>query len=296
MDRSKNSDPKANLQDILYQLLDEKKEIEKKYFQARTDLNLLKDQMKNLNHDLRGPLGGISELLGLMIIEDEKTLEVPAFDLIMIRNSTQSLLELVNGAQLASETQKSMNGSKSIDRKLSSAMMEVHSLYFPMAHNKDISLSLSSQTEAQILLSLNVFINLIQIIGNLVANAIKFTPAGGTIEVNSITRTQENHSILYLTVTDTGKGMLPDQVSAFNRGEPVARSNGTNGEKGSGIGLHHVQEMVTEDTGHITVKSRKGSGTTFSLTYPLSDLTFIRESTDLSAATIGFVSVNGHQR
>ncbi len=293
-DHPGKSKQKKRLQNIS-RVIDENQEIEKKYKQVTSELNLLKDRMQNLIHDLRGPLGGITGMLDLMIIKGEEQLEVQTRDLNMIRESAQSLLDLVNSTSMSGGTQNSLNGSKKIDRNLSSALMEVNRLYLPMAQNKGILLSLRTQIKKEILLHLNFFINLIQVIGNLVANAIKFTPVGGSVDVYSTMGAEENHSIFYVTVTDNGKGMSPDQVSAFNRGKPVSRSMGTNGEEGYGIGLQHVQEMVSEDAGQIVVKSKKGSGTTFSLTFPLSDLNFIGENSDLSAATNSILPVNGYK-
>jgi signal transduction histidine kinase len=285
---------KKQLQNIT-RLIDENQEIEMKYKQVTSELNLLKDRMQNLNHDLRSPLGGITGMLDLMIIKDKELLEVQTRELIMIRESAQSLLDLVNSTSLSRGTQKSLNSSKNFDRKLSSVLMVVNRLYLPMAQNKGISLSLRTLIDQEILLSYNFFVNLIQVIGNLVANAIKFTTSNGSVDVYSTLGAEDNHSIFYVTVTDTGKGMSADQVSAFNRGKPVSRSMGTNREEGYGIGLQHVQQMVSEDAGQIVVKSKKGSGTTFSLTFPLSDLNFIGENSDLSTATNSILPVNGYK-
>jgi signal transduction histidine kinase len=294
-DHSIKSDQKKHLQDIS-RSIETNKEIQKKFIQATSELNLLKKRQKNLIHDLRGPLFGITGMIDLMITNGEEELKIQIHDLHIIRESAQSLMDLVNSTPLEGDTYKSLNRTMNFDRTLFSAIVEINRLYLPLALNKGVSLSLSNQTDAEIMLSPNFFNNLIQIIGNLVANAIKFTPAGGSVDVCSTMDTEENQSMLYITVTDTGKGMSSDQVSAFNRGKPVSISMGTDGEKGFGIGLQHVQEMVSEGTGHIEVKSKEGTGTTFSLSFPLSDLNFIRESTDLSAAATGFVSVNGHQK
>jgi signal transduction histidine kinase len=293
-DQSKKYDQKKHLQDISL-LLEVNQEMEKKYKQATSELNLLKDRLQKLNHDLRGPLGGITGMLDLMIIKYEERLEVQTHDLIMIRESAQSLLDLVISMPLARDNQISLNGSMNIDRKLSTALKEVNRLHLPMAQNKGASLSLSNQTDVEIMLSPNFFINLIQIIGNLVANAIKFTSPGGSVDVVFTMVDEKGRTVLNVTVSDTGKGMSPIQISAFNRGKPVTRSVGTNGEESFGIGLQHVKKMVSEFDGHIVLKSEIGTGTIFSLTFPLSDHNITRESTALSAATNGILPFNGSQ-
>jgi len=294
IDRSRTSDQKALLQDIA-RLNKEKEEIDKKYMRVSLKLKHLKNSMKNLNHDLRSPLGGITGMIDSLLFEEKDQILMNAGDLNMIRESAQSILNLINGTLKATGSQKKSIKHLNIDKILSAVMVEINRLYLPMAQNKDISLSLRTHIKQEILLPPNFFVNLIQVIGNLVANAIKFTPAGGTVDVYSTILTEENHSVLFMTVTDTGKGMSAAQASAFNLGKPVSRSIGTNGEEGFGIGLQHVQAMVSEDAGHIAVISKKNFGTTFSIIFPLTDLNFIRENTNLPDAATGFVSVNGSQ-
>ncbi|MFU8861958.1 MAG: sensor histidine kinase [Cyclonatronaceae bacterium] len=292
--RLRKSDQKGLLQDIA-RLKKEKEEIKKKYALVSLKSDQLEKSIKNLNHDLRSPLGGITGMIDILLFKKEDKLVVDASELNVIRESAQSILNLINATVETAGAQKKSEKHLYIDELLSSAMMEINRLYSPMAKNKDISLSLRTHIDKEIRLFPGFFSNLIQVVGNLVANAIKFTTAGGSVDVYSTLITEGHHSLLYITVTDTGKGLSPDQVSAFNDGKPVSRSAGTNGEESFGIGLKHVREMVSDDAGHIEVKSKKGSGTTFSLTCPLSDPIFIRESMGLSAATNGFAPVNGHQ-
>lgn len=267
-DQTDKTDQKEHLQNIA-QLIDKNQELEKKYTLLSTKEEFLENHLQKLKHDLQSPLGGIIGMLDLMSNEDKDQVEVQTQDLTMIKESAQALLDLVNDTFVIRGIQQGEKESMNMDRKLSSAMKEIHHLYLPMAKNKGIKLSLSAQIETEIELQLNLFLNLIQITGNLIANAIKFTPPKGSVKVDFELDAEEDRSILKVTVTDTGEGMNPDQVSAFNQAKSVERSAGTNGEPGSGIGLLHVMEMVCEVDGHISVKSEKGSGTTFSLTFPL---------------------------
>lgn len=288
------SDQRKQLQNIA-RLVDDHYELEKKYLQVLSELDLLKNSTKNLKHDLRNPLFGITGMLDLVNDEEKDHIEVSSRELKMLRESAQSLLNLVNGTLADEKSEKSPKEKMNIDRLLSSAMMEINRLYLPMAQNKSISLSMSTQINKEIQLLPNFYTNLIQITGNLVANAIKFTPSQGTVEVVFTLDGDGDQSILNMTVSDTGKSMSPDQVSAFNQGKPVARSEGTNGEKSFGIGLQHVQKMVSDDDGHIFVKSEKGKGTLFSLSFPLPDKILPRLSTSHFIVKNGTVSHNGHQ-
>lgn len=247
-------------------LIDEKQELENRYILVSSKINHLKNSIKNLNHDVRSPIGAITGMIDLLIIEDKDKIEVHTQDLRMIQESAKSLLDLINSTLEDQDIHDSMN----IDRILSSVISEINRLYLPMAHNKGISLSMDSQIDTEIHLPPHFFINLIQIIGNLIGNAIKFTPTKGSVSVVFTLDRDENPSMLNMTVTDTGKSMSANQVSAFNLGKPVRRSKGTNGEQSYGLGLQHVIQMVSEDDGHILVKSGIGSGSRFSLSFPLS--------------------------
>jgi signal transduction histidine kinase len=252
-------------------LVEEQQILEKKHVLVSSKLDHLKNHIQNLNHDLRSPLGGITGLLDLLINEEKEKTEVQTIDLVIIRESAQSLLNLINDALMTRDTQNGAKESLNIDRKLSSVIIEINRLYLPLAKHKGISLSLDSKINEDIQLPSSVFINLIQITGNLIANAVKFTPSNGSINVDFTLDVKEDYCMLNMNVTDTGKSLSPDQVSAFNQGKPVSRSLGTNGEQGFGIGLQHVHQMVSEGNGHIYMESAKESGTFLSLSLPLPD-------------------------
>ena len=104
-----------------------------------------------------------------------------------------------------------------------------------------------------------------QIVTNLVGNAIKFTPPGGTIDVSLETR----DGSVVLRVHDTGEGLPPDAVAhAF---EPFWQADGstTRSHGGLGIGLALVRHLVDRHGGTISVASDAGHGTTFTVRFPL---------------------------
>ncbi|WP_460975945.1 ATP-binding protein [Spirosoma knui] len=102
---------------------------------------------------------------------------------------------------------------------------------------------------------------------NLLANALKFTPTGGHVQVTGQI-TADNHFVV--TVTDTGIGIPKDQLERiFERFYQVdARS--TRAYAGTGIGLALVQELTTWLGGRITVESQPNQGSTFTVDLPLS--------------------------
>lgn len=293
-DRSIKSDQTKQLHKISW-WVDENQDLENNYVQLSSKLDLLKKRVQNLKHDLRNPLSGISGMIDLIIIEGKDQIEVQTSDLLLIKESAESLLDLINGALVIEDNQNNLKEGVNIDRNLSSVITEVRRLYLPMAQNKDISLSLKSQIDTEIQLQPNFFINLIQITGNLVANAVKFTPSKGSVDVVFNLNVDKNYNTLNMTVTDTGKGISPDQVSAFNQGKPIRKSMGTNGEPGFGIGLQHIIHMVSEYSGRIFLESEIDSGTTFSISFPIPYKNSDRKNGAYSIVKNGSTLVNGSQ-
>ena len=102
------------------------------------------------------------------------------------------------------------------------------------------------------------------ILQNLAANAIKFTPQGGSVHITA--RMLEN--AVEICVKDSGIGMTPEvQERLFSK---VSSSSilGTNKEQGSGLGLLLVRDFIAQHGGSIHVESQTGKGTCFTFTIP----------------------------
>ncbi len=102
-----------------------------------------------------------------------------------------------------------------------------------------------------------------QVLLNLIHNAIKFTPAGGTITVDAV----ESGPVLQVTVRDTGVGVsteeLPRVFERFYKADKARRSDGT------GLGLAIAKHIVQVHGGTIWVESAPGEGASFTFTLPL---------------------------
>lgn len=105
---------------------------------------------------------------------------------------------------------------------------------------------------------------------NLVSNAVKYTPAGGSIVLEA-TRQGAYYN---LNVQDTGKGMPQEFVSQFNNSgdpKPLQSTPGTNKEPGTGLGLMLCKTFAALMNGKITATSEIGKGSTFTLKIPAAD-------------------------
>ncbi len=103
------------------------------------------------------------------------------------------------------------------------------------------------------------------VIRNLISNAIKFTPQGGTITIKAV----QHGETIQISVQDSGVGMTPEQIASLFAPDTFASTRGTNSEKGTGLGLKICYEFVQKNNGTIDVESVPGSGSTFIITLPV---------------------------
>ena len=110
-----------------------------------------------------------------------------------------------------------------------------------------------------------------QVIVNLLTNAVKFTPSGGTVTARAVRSAND----VVISVADTGVGIAPrDQARIFQEFEQA--SHGKDAEEGTGLGLTLAKKLVELHGGRIWVESELGVGSTFSFTLPI-DQAMIRD-------------------
>lgn len=128
-----------------------------------------------------------------------------------------------------------------------------------------------------------------QVVSNLLSNALKFTPSGGTVEV----QLGSTDGQAVITVTDTGPGIAADDVphvfDRFFRGRGVRAS-------GSGIGLTVARELVEAHGGSVAVSSQPGAGAAFTVRLPRASSGPFTGFTEPSHAALTVVGEGGDER
>ncbi len=105
----------------------------------------------------------------------------------------------------------------------------------------------------------------VQVLSNLIGNALKFTPAKGQISV-SCARTGPVSQDVHVSVRDTGAGIAPEKIEGiFQRFSQINSQD----RRGIGLGLYIAKMMVEEHPGRIWVESKLGEGSTFHFTLPV---------------------------
>ncbi len=143
---------------------------------------------------------------------------------------------------------------------LANVVARAAELLAPQLHVAEIELALDFERDVVVAGDAR---RLAQIVQNLLANAIRFTPAGGRIEI----RLARVDGSARMSVSDSGSGIAPDELPhVFDR---FWRGSGTGGTSGSGIGLAVVDELTRAHGGRVDVASEPGRGTTFTVELPL---------------------------
>lgn len=113
---------------------------------------------------------------------------------------------------------------------------------------------------------------LIRLFTNLISNALQYTPAGGSVEVDMQPTKQQGQSMIQIHIRDTGIGIPAEALThvfdRFYRADP-ARSRSVDGSPGSGLGLAIATVIVENHRGYLRLESSPGEGTTATVTLPL---------------------------
>jgi two-component system, sensor histidine kinase and response regulator len=227
------------------------------------NINATKDKFFSIiSHDLRSPFNallGFSEMLkdDASIIQEKTRFLVTSLHA-AIKNQFQFMENLLNWARIQSGRQEFYFR----EVKLSEIISHVLKVSFPDTNTKNISISatcipeeIKLNTDSQALTS---------VLLNLVFNSIKFTNPGGFVRIVA-RQTTESTTI---SVEDNGIGIEPDKKDKLFRIDEPVSTPGTNREKGSGMGLILVKEIVHHLGGAISVQSTPGEGSIFRITIP----------------------------
>ncbi len=251
----------------------EKAEAEKlrKIDEAKTKL------FTNVSHEFRTPLTVINGMAEQMEKHPEKWMEtgpgkIKAQSRILLRLVTQML----NIAKIEAD-EMPLNLIHGDIRKFIYYLSES---FQSLAENTNIDLIVSRQTEA-------IFTDydpdkLMHIISNLLSNALKFTPAGGSVYVDVDNAIEEKKKVVKITVRDTGRGIPTESVEKiFERFYQVPDKYDQT--PGTGLGLALASELIKLMKGEIRVNSKEGKGTEFAVVLPVNVTAKVSDDHGISA-------------
>ena len=219
--------------------------------------------LSTTTHDLKGPLGAIAisaELLRELLAQGSKPYEIG----LRIEASAQGALSLIDEFLSARRLKEGNFILKPTCHQIAALLDETSANYEAIARARKITLQheYSSTVEGMV-----DKLGFQRVVGNLLSNALKFTPAGGMVILRATNElaTPEAEGLL-IEVQDTGSGMQPADVQRlfqrFSRLEQHKEIGGT------GLGLFVVKSIVSAHGGKVEVTSQPSKGSIFKLFFP----------------------------
>jgi len=226
-------------------------------------LNVTKDHLFSiLGHDLRKPaiaFRGISKKVNFLLKKEQYDTLSKFGD--EIENEATSLIQLTDNLLNWALSQKDALSYQPMAMNGNELANEITELYKNAAVQKKIEIKQKIEKDLKVFADPNAIHTILR---NLIDNAIKFTNEGGlvTLEMKDLTNETE------IKISDTGVGIPNSKLQSIFELRDNKSEKGTAGEKGTGLGLHLVKELVTTNKGTIEVESEIENGTVFTIRLP----------------------------
>jgi signal transduction histidine kinase len=225
------------------------------------ELDRLKDEfVSSVSHELRTPLTSISGYVELMLEETDE--QETRQHLTIVDRNAQRLLSLVSDLLFAAKLQDGRLELEKTDVDLGRLAVQAVESARPRAEVGSVEVRAELEPVPAVL---GEAARLAQLLDNLVSNAIKFTPSGGSVVV----RVRRSGDLACIEVSDTGIG-IPDSererlFQRFFRSQSALERQ----IQGTGLGLYISKAIVESHGGRIGVNSKEGEGTTFVVELPV---------------------------
>ena len=226
--------------------------------------------LSNMSHEIRTPMNAIIGLDNIAMNDPETTPRIRNY-LKQINSSAEHLLKLINDILDMSRIESGRLLLKNEEFSFHRLLEATNTIFSAQCADKGVEYQcyIDGQVDDAYI---GDDMKLRQVLINILGNAVKFTPEGGTVKLGVKRMAQfDGKTTLQFTVTDTGVGIdeefLPHIFDAFAQED----SSATNKYGSSGLGLAITKSIVEMMNGNIHVESEKGKGSTFIITVTLMD-------------------------
>lgn len=224
------------------------------YERARAATRAREDLLAAVSHDLRNPLNSIQLAAG--VLREDLGDAQPATSLITrIERSVERMTLLIRDLLGAAQVESDRFSADLQPTDLRALVEDVVEIFSMAAADASVRLSMEVP-------SINVLCErhlLFRVLANLLSNALKFTPAGGSVRITAEARDRE----VVLSIADSGRGIAEEHLAhLFDRYWQPEHAD----RRGSGLGLYIARGIVEAHGGRIDVESTLGAGATFHIT------------------------------
>ena len=223
--------------------------------------------LARMSHEIRTPLNaivGMNEICKKHLDEPEKVKEY----LDKMENASKVLRGVINDILDMSAIESNKIKIESASLSIKDVIRTVEDIYFEQCKTKGVKLEIVMENVRDSEVMGDV-LRLKQVFLNLVSNAYKFTPAGGTITIFAKEVSERDDKVFYnFKVSDSGEGMSEEMLTRLFKPFEQESASTAKSHGGSGLGLSIVKNLVELMSGSISCESEKGVGTTFHVSIP----------------------------
>lgn len=239
-----------------------------KYVKELEEINTHKENiLAILSHDLRSPLGAIIEITGLLSSDmDQMNPEEVRQMLDLLHQASTDELNMLDYLLEWARIKYAREVFSPLTMDLGQRVTKAFEIFHQMAAASAVSLINKVPKGITVYADKKMLMSIVQ---NLVSNAIKYTPPGGSVTVSA---TMEKGHVM-VKVKDTGTGMSKEKLDKLFKPQLKTLVQARKEDKGAGIGLLLVKGFVERNDGKIWAESVEGQGTTFFFTLPVTKST-----------------------
>ncbi len=234
------------------------------HFDTKTSLTSRDEFLAIVSHDLRNPIGTIVSCADLLLEDSSPNKMQPELKkwIELMKRNADTALALISDLLDMERISSNKLIMSYADHNLVDLLQQSLENFARAAQAKSLHLQMTSSEESIVMRCDSH--RILQVLSNLIGNAIKFTAPGGKITLALHKRGEWD---IEVTVRDTGPGIpLDQQESLFQRFSQLGRSD----RQGLGLGLYIAKKIIDAHSGHLWVKSIVGVGSTFGFTLPQS--------------------------
>jgi heavy metal sensor kinase len=220
----------------------------------------IKEMSDNIAHDMKSPITRIRGIAEVTLTTGHSLNEYESMAANTIEECDR-LLGMINTMLMISKAESGVDKVSREEIDLTGLIQEACELFEPMAEDKGVTLRCHGPNRSRLVGDTRM---IQRMISNLLDNAIKYTPSGGSVSVSIM----ENETHVVVSVIDTGYGIsASDLPRIFER---FYRCDQSRSQFGTGLGLSLARAIAKAHGGGITAKSTPNQGSTFTVTFPKS--------------------------